>query len=114
MFDSTCTTVPDGQYSLGRQSSDGHLSPSCWIQAHAPSTCGVVVIVTCFSMRSLSAGSYPRCTITGAATPTTAPSPGEMDVVISSTGVTVVYVPWIGTARPSEPRAVPLTEYVLS
>ena len=51
MSDSTCTLVPAGQYFFGRQSRDGHLSPSWVIQAQAPSTFGVVVMVMCFSMR---------------------------------------------------------------
>src|SRR4029077_19912120 len=107
--DSTCTTVPDGQYSFGRQSSDGQVSPSWVIQAQAPSTFGVVVIVTCCSISALSAGAAPKRTMTGAATPTTAASPGEILLVNFAVGVTVVWLPAIGTFRPSVPVADPAT-----
>ena len=46
--------------------------------------------------------------MTGAATPTTAPSRGERLVVTSSAGSTVVYEPWNGTDLPSVPSAVPV------
>jgi hypothetical protein len=48
------------------------------------------VMVTCCSRSSLLTGFEPNLTITGAATPTTAPSPGETWLVILSAGVTVV------------------------
>ena len=47
--------------------------------------------------------------VTGAATPTVDPGAGEMPVVTSPAGVTVVYVPVTGTAWPSVPVAGPDT-----
>jgi len=61
------------------------------------------------SINARSAGAWSRVTITGAATPTVEPGAGEMPVVTSPAGVTVVYVPVIGTGSPSAPVAVPDT-----
>ena len=81
---------------------------SCWIQAQAPLTAGVVVIVRCFSISALSAGSTGKWMITDWAIPTTSPSPGEMVLSASSLAGSVENVPLMATCLPSVPTAVPV------